>query len=240
MQGITTDSNPAVLSEAVAGLFAAPVLAAELDETPSQALLTQAELAAVSHCSPLRIAQFTAGRLCARRALEALGVTQFSLLPAADRQPIWPEGVAGSITHTEGFSAAVVGRREAVRSLGIDTEISSEVRERLWPRITAPAELEQLRELPQRAAQLRAAVLFAAKEAFYKCQFALTAERLAFADVAIRTNTASGEFQVLPQRPLRIEAELDGAILVGRCRRHGRYVTAGLAIPAKNCKVLSG
>jgi 4'-phosphopantetheinyl transferase EntD len=196
-------------------------------------------MAAVRHCSPLRIAQFTAGRLCARRALEALGVGQFALLPGTDRQPLWPEGVAGSITHTEGFSAAVVGRREAVRSLGIDSEVIAEVHERLWPSITAPAELEQLRQLPQAAAQVRAAVLFAAKEAFYKCQFALTAERLAFTDVVIRTDPESGEFEMLPQRPLRIQAEL-AAGAVGRYRVHGPYVTAGLAILTKNCKVLSG
>ena len=36
--------------------------------------------------------------------------------------PIWPEGVIGSITHTESFIGAVVESSHKLRGVGIDTE----------------------------------------------------------------------------------------------------------------------
>src|SRR5215469_17508082 len=103
-------SNPAVLSAEVAALFPGDVFAACLTREAPPWLLSAQELSCVSHCANERIEQFAAGRLCARRALEALGIAGFSLLTAPDRRPLWPAGVTGSITHTAGYAAAVVGR----------------------------------------------------------------------------------------------------------------------------------
>jgi 4'-phosphopantetheinyl transferase EntD len=78
---------------------------------------------------------------------------------------------------------------------------------------------------------VRAALLFAAKEAFYKSQFPLTAEWLGFGDVAIELQQdpgGGGAFVVTPQRPLLLrQAEQR---LSGRFRRHGEFVTAGIAL----------
>jgi 4'-phosphopantetheinyl transferase EntD len=227
--------NPAGLSAELAALFPAGVVAADLGEAAPRELLSAQELSSVSHCANLRIEQFAAGRLCARRALEALGITGFSLLPAPDRQPLWPVGVTGSITHTAGYAAAVVGRRGVLSSLGIDSEVVAEVHAELWPGIAAPGELARLRALPEAAGRAYAAVLFAAKEAFYKSQFPLTGEWLLFDDVVVEIaadrNGESGRFRVLPQRPLAIGREVR-AELAGRYRLHGPFVTAGLALPS--------
>src|SRR5215469_8628273 len=229
MQRILRASNPAVLSAELAALFPAEVAAAYLTREAPLELLSAQELSCVSHCASERIEQFAAGRLCARLSLEALGIAGFSLLAAPDRQPLWPAGVTGSITHTAGYAAAVVGRRQALRSLGVDSEVAAQVHEALWPGITGPGELARLRALPEAAGCLQAAVLFAAKEAFYKSQFPLTGERLRFADVVIDSvpdgSGAAGRFEVLPQRPLAIGREVRGA-LTGRYRLHGPYVTA--------------
>jgi 4'-phosphopantetheinyl transferase EntD len=235
MQRNLRGRNPAVLRAELAALFPAGVVAADLGQPAPRELLTAQELSCVSHCANERIEQFAAGRLCARLALEAIGVAGFSLLSAPDRQPLWPAGVTGSITHTAGYAAAVVGHRGALSSLGIDSEVVAEVHEELWPGITAPGELARLRALPAAAGRAHAAVLFAAKEAFYKSQFPLTGEWLLFDDVVIEIaadgNGETGGFRVLPQRPLAVGREVR-AELAGRYRLHGPFVTAGLALPS--------
>lgn len=238
MQRILPAANPAALSVELAALFPAETAAACLTGTAPRELLTEQELSCINHCAPERIEQFAAGRVCARLALESLGIAGFSLLPAPDRQPQWPAGVTGSITHTAGYAAAVVGRRVvgrrgALLSLGVDSEVVAHVHAELWPGITAPDELARLRALPEPLGRVHAAVLFAAKEAFYKSQFPLTGEWLSFADVVIESVADAagdtGHFRVVPQRPLVIGREVRGA-LTGRYRLHGPFATAGLAL----------
>ena len=82
---------------------------------------------------PKRIQEFAAGRLCARRALGEFGRRGFPIPVARDRQPFWPAGVVGSITHTAGLCAAVVAERSRLAALGVDTELGGAVKPELWP-----------------------------------------------------------------------------------------------------------
>jgi 4'-phosphopantetheinyl transferase EntD len=220
------------LSAELAALFPPGAVAAQLHGVAQSGHLSTDEIQAVSHCSEKRIRDFAAGRLCARRALKELGIEGFSLLPAKDRQPVWPAGITGSITHTDGYSAAVAIRQGSVRSVGLDSEMIAAVHEQLWPRICAPAELERLRGSCGARRGERAAVTFAAKEAFYKSQFALTGEWIGFEDVVVELQDESGgggTFVVVPQRPLLLQRH-EPQQLTGRFRRHGEFVSAGIAL----------
>src|SRR4051812_26708965 len=104
-------------------LFPAGVVAADLSGPVSNSVLTAAELQSIAHCAQKRIRDFAAGRDCAHRALEELGIAGFSILSGSTREPLWPQSIVGSITHTEGYAAAVVARAQQVRSVGIDCEI---------------------------------------------------------------------------------------------------------------------
>ena len=216
----------------LAALFPPGAVAAQLHGVAQPEYLSKDEMGAVSHCSEKRINDFTAGRQCARRALRELGIEGFSLLPAKDRQAVWPAGITGSITHTDGYSAAVVIRQGHVRSVGLDSELISAVHEELWPRICAASELAGLRACPGERRGERAALTFAAKEAFYKGQFALTGEWIGFADVVVELQDApdgGGKFVVVPQRPLLLQRRRPQQ-LAGRFRRHGEFVSAGIAL----------
>ena len=68
-----------------------------------------------------RVAEFHAGRFCAATALRALEVDG-AVATGADRAPIWPAGVVGSITHTNRFAAAAVALDTRARAIGLDTE----------------------------------------------------------------------------------------------------------------------
>src|SRR5262245_11502467 len=103
------------------------VAVAEMDprEAPPGVGLYAEEEALVAKAVRSRRQQFTAGRLLARQAWQRLGQAPVSLLNDAQRVPIWPLGIVGTITHTHIWCAAAVARRGEVTGLGADVELST-------------------------------------------------------------------------------------------------------------------
>jgi 4'-phosphopantetheinyl transferase EntD len=66
--------------------------------------------------------EFITARRCAREALAKLGYAPVPIRAGRKREPLWPAGLVGSITHTAGFRAAAVAPRSMLASIGIDTE----------------------------------------------------------------------------------------------------------------------
>ncbi len=226
--------NPVQFSAELGRLFPAGVVATVTDQPGEVALLLPAEAACLGRALPRRVEEFAAGRLCARLALSRFGVWDFPLAVGQSRQPLWPPGFIGSISHTEGCCMAAVARRGPLRGLGIDVENSGRVGPSLWPRIGVPHELDWLATLPAPQRIAAATLLFAAKEAFYKAQFALTAEWVGFQDVAVEVGSwhaAAGEFHLRPRRALAVCSQWSGE-LRGAYRFSGPLVTAGVAIGA--------
>ena len=81
------------------------------------------EAVAVDRAVPRRRAEFAAGRRCARAALARIGIPPAPLLRGEDREPLWPDGAVGSITHCAGYVAAAVAATEVMLSVGIDAEV---------------------------------------------------------------------------------------------------------------------
>ena len=156
--------------------------------------LLAAEREAIEGAASSRVEQFTAGRVCSRLALGRFGVAATTpIVRGEDRAPIWPEGFVGSITHTDVWCAAAVGRKESLRSVGIDLEPATPLKEALWRRVCTPAERERLRELPNSG--LMGKILFSAKESVYKCQYPLTTQFLGFH--AVEVDVGDGEFRAI-------------------------------------------
>jgi 4'-phosphopantetheinyl transferase EntD len=232
-------SNPAQLSPGFQSLFPAGVVAAELRGPGAVSLLLPDEAACLGSAVPKRAQEFAAGRLCARRALEQLGVVNFALVAAPDRQPVWPGAVVGSITHTAGLCAAVAVERRRFLGVGVDIEIVGHVTDKLWPKICVPAERAWITTLPDTQRAAAAALVFAAKEAFYKCQFPLVGQWLGFEDLCIEaaawgpTNVegATAVFRVNPTRRIAVANRVALPVL-GRYRFHEEFVSAGVALEA--------
>jgi len=219
-------SNPAQLSAELAALFPAGVVAVELTSEAPRAVLTELELKSISHCAEKRIQDFTRGRACARRALQELDIENFSLLSGDKREPLWPPQIVGTITHTTGFAAAVVARGSDIGAVGIDCEIVASVGEDLWERICTPTEQARLAQLPQTEAQQQAALIFAAKESFYKCQFPISREWVGFEDVSVDILDA-GRLCIVPHVRLPVTDDWV-ASLVGRYQFRGPWVITGI------------
>jgi 4'-phosphopantetheinyl transferase EntD len=148
--------------------------------------LTAGESALVARAVPKRVRELGAGRALARRALAALGRAPVEILAGSDRAPIWPAGVAGSISHTDDYCAVVVGDLGTLGYVGLDVENRGSVAEDLWPHTFVDEERAFLATEPSVARRDIATVLFSAKEAFYKAQYPITHRLLEFHEVTVR------------------------------------------------------
>lgn len=69
-----------------------------------------------------RQAEFFFGRLAARLAMRALGRSAVPVPIGPSRQPLWPAGLTGSISHSQDLAAALVVETTRAQAVGIDVE----------------------------------------------------------------------------------------------------------------------
>jgi 4'-phosphopantetheinyl transferase EntD len=143
------------------------------------------EQALIARAVPKRQREFAVGRACARRALAELGCEPQVILSGEMREPLWPAGVVGSITHDRAFGLAVVGRVERFRSFGVDIEPDEPLSPEVAARILSPEEAAAAIASGVIARESAPKLVFAIKEAVYKCQFPLSREYLGFGGVTV-------------------------------------------------------
>lgn len=159
---------------------------------PDDFRLTQVQAPAnIQRAVAKRQAEYLAGRLCARAALQASGAV--ASVPGTDeeRAPVWPQGFCGSITHSDGWAAAIVARTSAWRGLGLDVEsrLDTPRAQRLASEILTPDELARLD--PQQAA-LQVTLTFSLKESLFKALFPLVRKRFYFEHAELIQWSAGG------------------------------------------------
>jgi 4'-phosphopantetheinyl transferase EntD len=160
----------------------------------SSAVLTPRERLLITDWSEKRINEFSTGRYCARKTLEASGLEHHDLLIGAGREPLWPESVTGSISHCENLVGAISAKKDKVRALGLDIEIVGKVEREIWDLVFTATEQNFLKALEPEFAALFSTVIFSAKECFYKLQFPLTKTYIDFKDIEISFN--NGELKL--------------------------------------------
>ncbi|MFJ4682209.1 4'-phosphopantetheinyl transferase [Streptomyces sp. NPDC088789] len=196
----------------------------------AEAALYPQEAALVARSVTKRRREFATVRVCARRAMDKLGVPPQPVLPGERGAPGWPPGLVGSMTHCEGYAAAALARAGDLASLGIDAEPHGALPEGVLESIALPAERIRL-------ARLTAAhpgphwdrLLFSAKESVYKAWFPLTRKWLDFSEADIELIPDAG---VDTRGTLRAELLVPGPVVAGRRLRffEGRWsVRQGLA-----------
>ncbi len=160
-----------------------------------------------------RRAEFTAGRVLARRAVAMLGGPDCAIPPGSRNMPVWPAGYCGSISHAHGYVAAAVARKHDLLSLGIDFEDAGRFRRELEKKIASPEEIAlNFEGLGPDDRQMALAIMFSAKEAFYKCQYPLTGQYLGFLEAwaAIDFGQRSFRLKVLAETPALMRRDFDG------------------------------
>lgn len=117
-----------------------------------------------------RRAEHLAGRIAAVHALTAFGEKNVPGI-GANREPLWPAELHGSITHC-GTTALAVAARQPI-GIDLETVFTPELAEELAPEVVTPQERQRLEEsgLPFPVALT---VAFSAKESLYKAFSPLT------------------------------------------------------------------
>ncbi len=146
-----------------------------------------------------RKSEFVAGRLCAQSAIERLTSEQQKFLPIGESgAALWPEGIVGSITHTNNFASAVAGKSSEIESLGIDAEnwITKNRMDKIKEFIVSRTELIQINDHINFSESNIFTLLFSAKESIYKCFSPLLGNSMSFLDVEISfKDISTNQFQ---------------------------------------------
>ncbi|NES14883.1 MULTISPECIES: 4'-phosphopantetheinyl transferase [Micromonospora] len=183
----------------------------------------------VARAVETRRREFVTARRCAREALGKLGHVPGPIRSGPRREPVWPAGVVGSITHCAGYRAAAVARGTDLAGLGIDAEPHEALPEGVGETVTVGGEPDLLRRLDREDPTRHwGRLLFSAKESVYKAWYPLTGRWLGFEDAELSIDPAGGGFTA---RVLVDGGRIDGgpplAVL------HGRWLIArGLIVTA--------
>ncbi|MFC7531607.1 4'-phosphopantetheinyl transferase [Actinoplanes sp. GCM10030250] len=173
--------------------------------------------------------EFVTARRCAREALQRLGFAPRPIRPGPRREPLWPPGVVGSITHCAGYRAAAVTTGTVLAGLGIDAEPHGPLPDGVAEAVTVPEERTTVADLSRSMPAVHwDRLLFSAKESVYKAWYPLTGRWLGFEEARLEFDPAAGTFVA------RLRADgtrLDGGPPLRTL--HGRYLVArGLVLTA--------
>ena len=224
--------NPSSVSPLLARVFPPGVTTAELRQAADPSMLFPEEARCLGDAGPTRRQEFAGGRLCARRALAVRAITHYPLAVNRDGCPRWPANIIGSITHCAGVCGVVVAGRHQFRAIGLDVEIVEQVTRDLWPHVCTPEERVWLagRRAPEQSQW--AALIFSAKETFYKCQYGLTRQWLDFHDVTVELESGDlspGCFTLRPRRGIAL-LQQGSMPLTGRFEFQGNLIVTGMVI----------
>ena len=195
--------------------------------------LSAEERALVANASAKRIREFTLGRQAAKLAIAALTSTSIeqsrlvSILAGPRREPLWPPGIVGSITHSADFAVAAVSHATRVRGIGVDVQsceraLSSGVERR----ICTDQELAFARGSERKLLQI-----FSAKETFFKLYYPLCKKFIAFRDVSVLPGKSPEMLEAVLHVTLSAEFK-SGTIQPIRCESAGDYILTAAELPS--------
>lgn len=179
------------------------------------------EVDAIAGAIPKRRRQFASGRYFARVALAQLEMPAPAILRDERGRPAWPQGIVGSISHSETLAAAAVSAG-TLRGIGIDVEDVQRFagsRPRLHGRLFTPAERARTWKDPREGV-----VRFSAKEAAYKAVNPLVGKYIGFREVEVDLDWSGSGFRIRyvgEHEPNRLLDEGYGRF----CFRDGQAVT---------------
>ena len=140
------------------------------------------EAQGLRRASSKRRRQFASGRHFARLAIRQLTGSSAPVPRDPQGRPQWPEGMVGSIAHSERFAAAVAASA-GLRGIGIDLERADRLGDgrrnaRLHQRLFTEEERSRTWEDPRQGT-----LMFSAKEAAYKAIHPIAGRCIGFREV---------------------------------------------------------
>ena len=176
---------------------------------------------------PERRETFRLGRSAAHAALDMLGRDVGVIGVGANREPLWPPGVVGSISHVAGLARAVVAPATKSDGVGVDIEVRRSAPE-LELQVPRSEERQWLDGVAGAERDAMLLSLFSAKEAVFKAFFPRVGFFFGF-EAALLVPTSSGFAGSLVQA---IDSEYPSARRFNiACRWYGSMVATWLVLP---------
>ncbi len=169
------------------------VVAVAIRGDDPSAFLLQPEADQLGWAVESRTREFATARTCARRALQQLGLPAVPVSRGPNREPVWPRGIVGSITHCRGYRAAAVARQSEVVTIGIDAEVHEPLPPEVLEQVALKGERAWLESYPVGTHWDR--LLFSAKDCAYKAWYPLSGQWLDFENVEVTCVPAAGTFE---------------------------------------------
>lgn len=141
-----------------------------------------------------RKAEFSTGRFLAAQALDALDFPRTAITKGENNEPIWPDGIVGSITHSSKFCLVVLARGNTCSGLGIDIENRDAEVRTLSHLILRNDETENAPARNDEAFDDNVRRTFSAKESIFKAVYPQVNRFVDFTEVRLRFDTAQQTF----------------------------------------------
>ena len=209
-------------------------------EFKSTSHLYPQELALIEKAVAKRQSEFATGRWCVRQCFEKLGIAPEPILKGPNGEPLWPQGVVGSISHTKDYACAAVSKTH--QSVGIDVQfIDDKLNPEIWRMVLTDEEKVNLEAATSTISTAATApdldndlksrlLIFSAKESFYKCVFPITKKFISFKQVSV---------EILPQpNQLSVKLNVDlnedfktGRTFIGEYHFSEKHILTYLSLP---------
>ncbi|WEV52422.1 4'-phosphopantetheinyl transferase superfamily protein [Bifidobacterium sp. ESL0704] len=198
-----------------APLFSQGCVVATSIEATGQDHVRDEERALIRHATAKRRKEFLTGRECAHLALLRIHCDG-PVLRSLDGRPIWPNGIAGSLSHCPSLTVAAVDFICRHAALGVDVEEDDPLPEPAFNAVFPQAQRESNKNLTP----LETKACFCAKEAVFKAYDA-TKKIVDCRRVSIRLE---------PNR--MFHASIDDFHCTGQWRHIGHLIAAMTTVPA--------
>ena len=176
--------------------------------------------------------EFAAGRNCARKALQRLGLERCPIPSGPMGEPIWPPNIVGSITHCASYCAAAVAFASDVRGIGIDVETHAPLPAGVADIVCVDSEQDWISIAPAADSVAWGTVIFSAKESLFKAWYPLLGRWLDFSDARLAIDAKSRSFIATLHCSTLDEAQIDANPVAGYFEvAHGLVFTA-VVLPA--------
>lgn len=194
---------------------------------------TGSQMEPVARAVAKRRNEFSTGRWLAMMAQRSLGLSPQFVKRGEDRSPRWPDGLIGSISHTDNLALVVLMRSAEYLGLGVDLEQASKVTDSIVHMVLTAGERRALADTSRiRSAE---AVIFSGKEAVFKAVHPLVGLMIGFDEL---------ELEFVARRPGCFRARYIGPNRENRLMESGHgwfgyyedHVVSSFVIPAADAK----
>lgn len=180
-----------------------------------------------------RRSEFFAGRYLAKLALQDRGASSTHVPADNNRCPLWPQGMRGTISHTDTYGACAVADSGQVAALGIDIQdwLDTPPAQKLLPRILDSQEQQVLAGQPLQL-NIGVSLCFSAKESIFKALYPYIGHHFGYAAAKLKAIDTADSTLTFAFDPSLHPPGLDCAALTVHFLRRPAHAVTLLCLPS--------